>query len=493
MFACVHVVGSQVRCLDELVVLARGFTPLVEETSPDTVVLDIAGCERLFGSPRRMGQEIARRASQSELKASVAVAGNPDVAVCAAMGLPGFTFISQGREAAALARLPVGLLRVAAAIPAKLRLKPGSAEQAELAPAGTNGVAASDDDALRRLDEILETLDLWGIRTFGELAALPEAGLSERLGQPGVRLRKLALGENQRPLLLEGSEPEFQKSIELDDPVELLEPLSFILSGLLESLCTQLKSRALAASEITLRMRLEDRSVYERVIRLPFPMRSSKVFVRLLALEIESDPPQSAIVAVAVSCEPVEPRSLQNGLFQPLAPEPEKLELTLIRLMKLVGPENVGSPEILDTHRPDAFRIHRFRLKRERGVKARIRSRGGSSILNLRSSMSSKALASIPRSTYRLGFRVFRPPLRADVEYRSGRPARIRAVSEMQSRVLRGRVSEAAGPWRTSGDWWRADCWARDEWDVSIAETGALYRIYRDLRSGGWFVEGVYD
>jgi len=54
----------------------------------------------------------------------------------------------------------------------------------------------------------------------------------------------------------------------------------------------------------------------------------------------------------------------------------------------------------------------------------------------------------------------------------------------------------AAGPWRTTGDWWAEDAWARDEWDVSIgistSEQG-LYRIYKDLQTGAWFVEGMYD
>jgi hypothetical protein len=40
----------------------------------------------------------------------------------------------------------------------------------------------------------------------------------------------------------------------------------------------------------------------------------------------------------------VKPRVLQNGLFVPLAPAPDKLELTLARLAKLVGEENIGSP-----------------------------------------------------------------------------------------------------------------------------------------------------
>ena len=39
------------------------------------------------------------------------------------------------------------------------------------------------------------------------------------------------------------------------------------------------------------------------------------------------------------------------------------------------------------------------------------------------------------------------------------------------------------------------DAWARDEWDVAVQSNSEkiLYRIYRELRSGAWFVEGLYD
>ena len=57
---------------------------------------------------------------------------------------------------------------------------------------------------------------------------------------------------------------------------------------------------------------------------------------------------------------------------------------------------------------------------------------------------------------------------------------------------VRGRVLESAGPWRTSGDWWIEDAWARDEWDVALSDS-ALYLLYRDRRNGQWFVEGAYD
>jgi protein ImuB len=284
----------------------------------------------------------------------------------------------------------------------------------------------------------------------------------------------------------------FEKSIELDDPIELLEPLSFIFARLLNQLCANLQAYGLAVEELKVRLNLDDKTEHIRTIRLPFPMRDSKVFLKLLLLDIESHPPVTAIVTVGIACEPAKPRSIQNGLFQPLAPEPEKLELTLARLSRLVGANNVGSPELVDSHRPGAFRVKRFLVKsgsNRRGRKPRGEDTKGSRPRIL----SSKDL--FPASL--LGFRVFRPPLRAQVEAPAGWPTRIKV--QQTGRIIRGKVLKLAGPWRTSGDWWSEDIWVRDEWDISVGgsgsshEKGTLYRIYRDLRSELWFVEGVYD
>jgi len=78
-----------------------------------------------------------------------------------------------------------------------------------------------------------------------------------------------------------------------------------------------------------------------------------------------------------------------------------------------------------------------------------------------------------------------------------GRPSQI-SVRNADHCAMRGTIVCASGPWRTSGDWWRKDSWARDEWDVAVvsligAQTEMLCRIYRDLQSEEWFVEGTYD
>ena len=320
--------------------------------------------------------------------------------------------------------------------------------------------------------------------------------MSERLGQEGVKLQQLAAGRTDRHLKLIQLSPVFENSLELEYPIAELEPLSFILARLLNQLCASLNAYSLATNELRLSLTLGNNTTHERRLNLPYPMRDHKVFLKLLLLDTDMHPPQAAVNAVAIGFEPVKPRVLQNGLFIPLAPEPEKLELTLMRLAKLVGQDNVGSPELVDTHRPDAFQVKRFEL---RGNKKRAKGRKDVRVFeegSLRNQAGGTPVVPV------MGFRVFRPALRAIVNAERGYPTQISAWGP--SRSVYGKVVRLAGPWRTTGDWWRADRWARDEWDVAVEPTQTkgghsgspqqtLFRIYRELRGGAWFVEGVYD
>src|SRR5205085_11687602 len=146
--------------------------------------------------------------------------------------------------------------------------------------------------------------------------------------------------------------------------------------------------------------------------------------------------------------------------------------------------ENLGSPALLDTHRPDAFTMKRFVLPATANSPKRARN-------------NPTATGNQPC----LGFRMFRPPLRAVVETEQGWPTQISAWGKQRS--VYGKVVHLAGPWRTTGDWWREDRWARDEWDVALDSSSktngerdgpqGVYRIYRKLNSEMWFVAGNYD
>jgi len=481
MFACIH--GRSVAktpggddLSPALTDLAFTFSPLVERTAADTIVFDIAGQDLLFGAVTansapdvlaNIANAITQRAGQLKVCVNVAIAANPDAAIHAARFLPSITIIDAGDELRHLGRLSIAAL---------------------------DGSLAGVD--AHQMAELHETFALWGIGTFRELARLPLAGVAERLGQEGVRLQKLAQGRTRRALNLIRPPAGFEQSLQLEHPVSELEPLSFILSRLLNQLCANLNEQALATNELRLRLLTEPvrtppagnqiehagglrtDCLHELTITLPVSMRDPRTLLRLLLFEIEAHPPAAAITAVTITAEPVKPRASQTGLFIPLAPEPEKLEITLARLAKLVGAENVGSPELLDTHRPDAFRMKRFTVQVSR---RRNRSNRQSAIGNRQCVM---------------GFRMFRPPWRAEVETSNGQPARINARAKASGKVA-GKVVRAAGPWRASGDWWRVDLWARDEWDIAVAdrnqESEVLCRIYRDLTNEQWFVAGIYD
>ncbi len=471
---------------------AQAFSPRVEDTAADMIVLDIAGLERLFGPPAKLAQDLARRASDLGLEANVAVAANPDAAVHAARGFAGVTIIPAGKQAERLGQLPVDVLQVA--------------------------------------PEILETLDRWGVRKLRALAALPEVALVERLGQEGLRLQKLARGALERPLVPAEPPLEFEETMELEHAVELLEPLAFVLGRLLEQLCARLEARALATNELRLALVLdatqiedsppshgdtEDREIgssghrviaqdsITRFLRLPLPMLDSRLFLKLLQLELRAHPPAAPVVKVTLAAEPVEPRPGQGGLFLPATPAPDRLELTLARLAGIVGEQKIGAAEVLDTHRPDAFQMKRFAPSAPQGLKPRRESGnreiGSSDHLKTDHPMTRSpdpAMYSV------MALRRFRPPLAVTVELRKGEPVRIAAGE------IRGEVVSVSGPWRNSGEWWKGEektpristdsngsRWTRDEWDVAVPGNQgiALYRIYRDLKSGAWFVEGTYD
>lgn len=409
----------------DLQALALDFSPWVEASSPGVVTFDASGLDRLFGLPQEIAAAVARRAEELAVKPRIAIAANPDAAICAARAYPGISIVPYGDEAKFLGELPVGTL-----FPSP---------------------------------ELAETLARWGIRRLRELAALPALGIAERLGAEGLRLRRLARGEVERKLRLMEDPPRYEDELELEYPVELLEPLSFLLARLLNGLVTRLATRALSTNELRLRLRLKNSAPHERTLRLPVPTLDAKAILKLLQLDLEAHPPAAPVVHVWMGANPVKPRAAQGGLFTPAAPEPVKLELTLARIRAIVGEDRAGAVELMDTHRPDAFRAAALDITPAKAARLRIAR---------------------PAASTRLSLRMFRPPRPARVALASSQPAFVAADR------IRGNVLEAAGPWRTSGDWWTTEPWSRDEWDIALSD-GGIYRLYCCPR--GWFVEGSYD
>ena len=291
-------------------------------------------------------------------------------------------------------------------------------------------------DALPPDPELFETFHLWGIRSLADLSRLPDDALASRLGARGLWLQRLARGAFERPLRPRLAEAVYQESADLEHPIKLREPLLFLIARFLHDLTARLKSQSLAAAALCLTL-----NGTQRTHSVPFPTRDVKLLLKLVEHSLDRQPPDAPIAKLRLELIPTEPRRVQHGLFTPAVPEPEKLELTLGKIRGLVGEKNVGYPELFDTYRPG--------LARPTGVL--------------------------------LPFRYFRPPLEA------------RVTSErLWTRMFPGKILQIAGPWRSSGDWWKPDQWNRDEYDLALSD-GALYRLYLDRALKKWFVEGVYD
>src|SRR5580658_7481283 len=256
--------------------LGASFSPRLEDTAPDTIILDISGLASLFGSSENISTQLVQRASALGLLVSVAVSSNLEVSLHAARGFSSITVIPTGEEAKCLGKLSVRTLLPSA--------------------------------------EILETLERWGVRDCAALAALPVLQLSERLGQEGVRLHELARGACLRSLVPAQPGVRFEEEIVLDFAVAELEPLSFLLGRLLVQLCVRLEARAFAACAIRTHFDLEDSFLkdfqtisdnsppklaprsYEKVLSLPVPTRNSKMLLKLLRLQLQANPPHAAIL-----------------------------------------------------------------------------------------------------------------------------------------------------------------------------------------------------
>jgi len=452
--------------------IARNFSPRVETHGDRTVTLDITGLGSLIGDPRSIGEELRRTAAEAGLRVHTAVAVTSTAAMLMAHARAGLTVVPRGEEAQALAPLPLSLLDQLAFAP-----------NAPIAPHAP----------------IAPVLTRWGLRTMGDLAALPSDALAARLGQDGLRWQRWARGEEARPLVPAGVAERFEESLDLEWPIEGLEPLSFVLARLFEPLCERLERQDRGVVTLHVRLTLVTsasarsatagprrslgeggREMHERSVDLPAPMRDARVLRTLALLDLESHPPPSAIDRVTVGVDVTEGRVLQFGLFARALPT-DTLATLMARLGALVGSDRVGSPALVDTHRPGAFAMAKF---------------APSLTPNPQSPTPNPQSASVPSGVLRR----FRSPIPARVTLEQGRPVRV--ITDRRG-FSGGRVECCDGPWRSSGDWWTSShvahaphashAWNCDEWDVTLSD-GTGYRISQALDDrNAWFLDGMLD
>ena len=420
---------------------AASLSPRLEEAGQGLVYLDLTGLASLFPEGERaMAQALCASAEEMGLYAAVGIAEGKTAALLAARAaatdLRGFAsgafrvLATAQEQRGFLAHLPIAAL--------------------EPAPA------------------LLQTLHRFGLYTLGEVAALPVSAAAARLGPEGAQLLRVARGEDSSHLVARPLPERFEEGEELEWDAATIEPLLFVWKALLDRLAARLSSRGLSAAELSLLLRLGSGAWDERPISLGAPTREVGPLLQLLRLEVEARPPGEAVRAVRLSVRPQRARGDQLALFGPRGASPAQIEAAVARLSALLGKERVGQPVAPDTHRPFAAAVQRF-------------DPPPPPLLPPPPSASGEPPAS-------LCARAFRPPRAAEVRCDAqGRPAQISDGAR-----LGGRVASSAGPFRTVAEWWTPQPLALDTFDLELAG-GVLLRASRELQSGAWWIEALYD
>ncbi len=411
-----------------------GVSPRIEHAGSGLVHVEIEGLERLIGPDRAIGDRLAR--------------------LTARVGLPGACVgIADSRVAARVA---------ARRATARVTVIPAGADQASL--------AAASLDVLDLPDDFRATLSRWGLTTVGELAAQPRIGLADRLGPAGLRAQALARGHDLEPFRPYVAPPFWEEALGVDWEIDTLPALVVALERLVGRLSARLGTARLAADGLTLGLELASGGGDHRLVPLAYPLREPEPMRALLRFSLEAHPPPGAVTRITLGASAVAARPAPRELWEPAGPPTRDLDAVLARLVVLAGPESIGSPVVSDSHRPDAFVLVPFV-----------------------SPAGTAPLGTLPPAAVRLALRRLRPPRAIEVEpdgVTDGvgqRLTRVRLDGRAPIRVL-----TCAGPWRLSGEWWDAAPWARDEWDVELAN-GLVCRLARDGLRGTWYLDGIYD
>lgn len=458
---------------------AYAFSPNIESTAPGVCTMELKGLpfHSNGGAVEQWAEQIVEVMAQFYIEATVGFAATPELALLAARAPNPVLILENGAHPPSLRSFGGTDGVTHSTFPKEVH------EQRAMASALESFLISS----LEPSPEILEILQRWRIRTVGELLALGKDAVAERLGPAAVELFNCVSPDSPRPLKLVAPPEEFTEQMDFEHEIETSEPLLFVLRRFVEQLSRRLELIYLVVAEFQLQLGLASGAKYERLFKIPAPTGNIEILFRMLQTHLETLRTDSPIVSLRLDAKPAKPETQQFGLFESTLRDPNQFAETLARLTALVGSENIGTPELIPSHKPDSFRMTVPEFDSDESDKKRRRAGALQDAV-----AQNRAQECLPGSGVRrpsgdhvgLQLRRFRPPLASHIEFREGSPSLLR------SPVFIGPIVETRGPFFSSGDWWDTGRWAREEWDVETSD-GWLFRIF--VSGEGQFVEGVYD
>ncbi len=224
----------------------RDITPLVEALSLDEAYLDVTDQVTPASPPRDIAARLKERVkTELGLTISVGVAGSKSVAKIASdLDKPdGLTVVPPGSEREFLAPLSVDKLW-------------------GIGPKTTERLAAE------------------GIRTVRDLASKPDAWFGARFGKNAPHVRDLALGEDDRSVVVEHVRKSVSAETTLSQDTDDPELLSDLVGRLSTRVARHLSNRDMRGRTVKLKLRLSDFTTFTRQKTLPSPIQSTEELSR---------------------------------------------------------------------------------------------------------------------------------------------------------------------------------------------------------------------
>lgn len=418
-----------------------GFSDRLAPWAETDLLLEVSVTAHLFGGEQALLTEVGARAEQLGHACSLAIADDPLAAAAVAAFGTSEHVVPVGQGARALAALPI----------------------AALAPS----------------EALATSLEVLGIRRIGTWARLDPASVSGRFGAEGVRLHRIARGQaaSGLPWDVPAQGPVAERVV-LGGPTITLEPIHFVLPGLLARVADALAERDAMAVRVAVHLVLERGPAHVMRVRVGRPTREIERLDRVVRSRLERIRLDAPAVELMIE---VEEQTLeapwQPGLLD-RTEIGEELPDLLARMADALGPAALVSPVPTDAWCPEEgwkervfqpgcplppFLVHR---------KAKIDPVAQQRAFETDGPRPRPAIL-LPR------------PQRIELQERGGRPIRIRRAGRWEP------VGYSEGPERIEGAWWRDDGgFCRDYWVLQL--NGSVAWVYGDDQ-GRWWLHGWFD
>jgi protein ImuB len=454
-----HDPDGEARAFEPVVAAVEAFCPRLEIVRPGVCAVATHGPSRYFGGDETLMARVAEAVAHVGGRAGIA-----DGPFAAELAARAGRVIPRGETPAFLSSFSVDVV-----------------EQPELS------------DLLHRL----------GIRTLGDLAALPPTAVLARFGSDGLRAHRLASGCDERPLAARIPPPELDVSAELDPPAERVETAVFAARGLAHRLCDELSARGLAVS--CLRVEAETEHGETLVRRWRLEGATPLALAERVRWQLDgwlsgsgSHGPTAGLTLLRLAPEEVLPdEGRQLGFWGGDRALDDRAARALLHVQGLLGPDAVTTAVPAGGRSPaeqvqlvpwgDARQplssVLALDIARIRGYPAQERKEGP---------WPGRVPAPSPAT-------VHAAPIRAEVVGGNGQPLVVNGRGSASAEPKRvsidgGRWTDVvawAGPWPVDERWWDSDAHRRRaRWQVLTAD-GTAHLL--GVEGGRWSVEATYD